>query len=96
MRVWTWFSGTARSISTASKGTPDKRAHDKVKKMSAIDTNRIHAGTASFGFGSKLLATISAWNDARMTRNALNRLTDRELDDICLCRGDIVFISRAR
>ena len=64
--------------------------------MSAIDTNRIHAGTASFGFGSKLLATISAWNDARMTRNALNRLTDRELDDIGLCRGDIEFISRAR
>lgn len=77
-------------------GTPDNRAHDKVKKMSAIDTNRIHTGTASFGFGSKLWAAISAWNDARMTRNALCRLTDRELDDIGLTRGDIEYISRAR
>lgn len=76
-------------------GTPDNRAHSKVMKMSAIDTNRIHVGTGSFGLGAKLWAAISGWNDVRMTRNALNRLTDRELDDIGLCRGDIEFISRA-
>lgn len=32
---------------------------------------------------------VRAWNDARMTRFALDKLTDRELDDIGLCRGDI-------
>jgi uncharacterized protein YjiS (DUF1127 family) len=32
---------------------------------------------------------VSNWNDARVTRNALGKLSDRELDDIGLCRGDI-------
>ncbi|HSF64503.1 MAG TPA: DUF1127 domain-containing protein [Paracoccaceae bacterium] len=34
-------------------------------------------------------ATMAAWNDARVTRNALAKLSDRELDDIGLCRADI-------
>jgi uncharacterized protein YjiS (DUF1127 family) len=34
------------------------------------------------------------WNDARVTRKALSKLTDRELDDIGLCRGDIEMIGR--
>ncbi|MWP38844.1 DUF1127 domain-containing protein [Rhodobacter sphaeroides] len=38
---------------------------------------------------SDLLATVVAWNDARATRAALSKLSDRELDDIGLCRGDI-------
>ncbi|QRZ13510.1 DUF1127 domain-containing protein [Paracoccus methylovorus] len=64
--------------------------------MSAIDTNRIHSGAGSFGIGSKIWAGLSAWNDARVTRNALSRLSDRELDDIGLCRGDIERIAHAR
>ena len=40
------------------------------------------------------LRVLSAWNDARVTRNALGKLTDRELDDIGLCRGDIEFMGR--
>lgn len=63
--------------------------------MSAIDTNRVH-GATSFNFGSKLLSALSAWNDARVTKNALGRLSDRELDDIGLCRGDIDRIATAR
>ena len=39
-------------------------------------------------------ATLAAWNDARVTRKALNKLSDRELDDIGLCRGDIEFIGQ--
>ena len=35
------------------------------------------------------------WNDARMTRKALGRLSDHELDDIGLCRGDIETIGTA-
>nr|WP_074221719.1 DUF1127 domain-containing protein [Rhodovulum sp. ES.010] len=36
-----------------------------------------------------LLGRLAAWNDARVTRHALSRLSDRELDDIGLSRGDI-------
>ena len=43
---------------------------------------------------SGLLAMLAAWNDARITRKALGKLTDRELDDIGLCRGDIEIIGR--
>ena len=39
-------------------------------------------------------AAFSAWNDARVTRNALAKLSDRELDDIGLCRGDLETIGR--
>ena len=34
-------------------------------------------------------AAVGNWNDRRMTRSALGKLSDRELDDIGLCRGDI-------
>ncbi|WP_136645077.1 DUF1127 domain-containing protein [Tabrizicola sp. YIM 78059] len=43
---------------------------------------------------SNVAAALRAWNDARVTRKALNKLSDRELDDIGLCRGDIEFIGR--
>jgi uncharacterized protein YjiS (DUF1127 family) len=36
-----------------------------------------------------IAAAVGTWNDARITRSALARLSDRELDDIGLCRGDI-------
>lgn len=35
------------------------------------------------------LGTLATWNDARVTRDALTRLTTRELHDIGLGRGDI-------
>lgn len=41
-----------------------------------------------------IVAAIAAWNDARMTRKALGRLSDRELDDIGLCRGDVEMLGR--
>lgn len=37
---------------------------------------------------------LAAWNDARITRNALGKLSDRELDDIGLCRGDVALLGR--
>lgn len=37
---------------------------------------------------------MKAWNSARITRNSLSRLSNRELDDIGLCRGDIELIGR--
>ncbi|HEX9857154.1 MAG TPA: DUF1127 domain-containing protein [Paracoccaceae bacterium] len=62
--------------------------------MAAYETTR----TAPFGaittyrfiqFLSTAFAALASWNDARITRNALGKLSDRELDDIGLCRGDI-------
>ena len=60
--------------------------------MSVYET---HRGTSPFSglFGS-LVATFAAWNDARITRRELNRLTDRELSDIGLSRGDIERVAR--
>lgn len=62
--------------------------------MAAFDTTRSNYGVA--GFAGRIgqvfvtaLGGFAAWNDARQTRNALGALTDRELDDIGLVRGDI-------
>ncbi len=41
------------------------------------------------GLFNRLLAGVLAWNDARQTRNALERLSDHELADIGLNRSDI-------
>ena len=64
--------------------------------MAALDYSRPRAA----GFGSafaRLFGAVAAWNDARVTRNALSKLSARELDDIGLCYGDIEDIaSRAR
>ena len=38
---------------------------------------------------SRVAGAVMDWNDRRVTRNALNALTEHELDDIGLCRGDI-------
>ncbi|MGI3170518.1 DUF1127 domain-containing protein [Pseudooceanicola sp. C21-150M6] len=38
---------------------------------------------------SALHLTLRDWNDRRVTRRLLNGLTDRELSDIGLMRGDI-------
>jgi uncharacterized protein YjiS (DUF1127 family) len=70
-----------------------------MKAMAAVETTRpapfgaITTYRAVNGL-SNVLAAVAAWNDARVTRNALNKLSDRELDDIGLCRGDIELIAR--
>ncbi len=62
--------------------------------MAAFETLHLPVGGHSFGgrlanvFHS-LFGGLAAWNDVRVTRNALAKLTDRELDDIGLTRGDI-------
>ena len=59
--------------------------------MAAFDTSRTVYGSTSAvsRFFASLLENIVAWNDARVTRNALSQLSDRELEDIGLTRGDI-------
>ena len=62
--------------------------------MATFDTSRTAYGASSavsgfFAALSRTLAAVVAWNDARVTRNALSSLSDRELEDIGLVRGDI-------
>jgi len=60
--------------------------------MAAID---FRSASVKSGFSvSSLIGTLVSWNDARMTRKSLNKLTARELDDIGLVRGDIEDIAR--
>ncbi len=59
--------------------------------MAAIDYTRVSNGRTG-RIGSTLanaFGALTAWNDARVTRNALSKLSDRELEDIGLIRGDI-------
>lgn len=64
--------------------------------MAAFETSRPAQGL----FGGRLstlvsavIAGITAWNDARVTRAALSKLSDRELEDIGVTRADIETIS---
>lgn len=62
--------------------------------MAAFDTTRTSYGSVGFtarigAAVSTVLGAIATWNDARVTRNSLAQLSDRELDDIGLVRGDI-------
>lgn len=62
--------------------------------MAAIDTLRTltpaaRATAALAAFAQETVAAFGRWNDARVTRRALSGLSDRELADIGLSRGDI-------
>lgn len=63
--------------------------------MAVIDTTFGSLGL--IGRIGELLATAKydfiAWNDARLTSNALASLSNRELEDIGLVRGDIQTIA---
>ena len=65
--------------------------------MAAFDTTR-PSTILPAGFFSRFVGqighVIADWNDARVTRKALSQLTNRELDDIGLVRGDIENIAR--
>lgn len=61
--------------------------------MSAIDSFR--STTARPGFFARINGALQHWLDVRDTRNALYGLTDRELNDIGLSRGDIERVARS-
>lgn len=63
---------------------------ERTLEMAAIETTR----TAQYGTPAglslgRLMAAFTAWNEARKTRDALSALSDRELEDIGISRGDI-------
>lgn len=77
------------------KQLPDGRALLKLGDvMSTMEMNR---SVAVGGVGNVVVnffSMLSAWNDARVTRRELNSLSDRELNDIGVFRGDIERIAR--
>ncbi|GGM03419.1 DUF1127 domain-containing protein [Pseudooceanicola nanhaiensis] len=66
--------------------------------MAALFMQGSRNGSILFGHLGRFIVAmidgVSAWNDNRVTRNALSKLTDRELEDIGLCRGDIDSVGR--
>lgn len=62
--------------------------------MAAIDTTRTHHTNGIANPVGRIFAAVAAWYDARSTRNALSKLSDRELEDIGLSRCDIELIAR--
>ncbi|MFT6676339.1 MAG: hypothetical protein ACJAVM_002542 [Sulfitobacter sp.] len=65
--------------------------------MASFDTSRTAYGSASAvsSFVSNIVASVVAWNDARVTRAALASLSNRELEDIGLLRGDIDYVAQS-
>lgn len=63
--------------------------------MAAINTNT----SAAFASGKGLIAStfdaFQRWNDVRRTRAVLSKLSDRELSDIGLSRGDIDTVAQS-
>lgn len=60
--------------------------------MASFDTTRPVAGLSAgkiTSFFVNMFGAVAAWNDARITRNSLSKLTARELDDIGLSYADI-------
>lgn len=59
--------------------------------MASISVSRPAAMPGNFitRHASAVIATFLEWKDARETYKVLSKLTDRELDDIGLNRGDI-------
>ena len=62
--------------------------------MAAIDFSRAGERGDSISFGSLVKSAFINWYDVRTTRKELNRLSDRELDDIGLSRSDIDAVAR--
>lgn len=62
--------------------------------MSSVDNIRVMNVSRPLGLFSRIGAALNDWHNSRTTRDALLRLTDRELDDIGLSRGDIDRVAR--
>ena len=62
--------------------------------MSTMEINRSVAVGGIGNVVANLFSMLSAWNDTRVTRRELSSLSDRELNDIGVFRGDIERIAR--
>lgn len=57
--------------------------------MAVFDLTPRTAPRSGAGLAHRLTARMTRWAETRRTLKTLTRLTDRELDDIGLCRGDL-------
>ena len=65
--------------------------------MAVFENTRPHAAAYTnvvSRFATNLVSAVSDWNDARLTRKSLSKLTARELDDIGLTAADIETVAR--
>ncbi|OWY10311.1 DUF1127 domain-containing protein [Thioclava sp. NG1] len=62
--------------------------------MSTMELNRSVAGRGVAAVFANIFSALLAWNEARVTRQELHGLSDRELKDIGLLRGDIDRVAR--
>jgi len=62
--------------------------------MAVTETTRAPVGGRFAEISARGIAAVVAWNQRRATRKALSQLTDRQLRDIGLVRGDIDFITK--
>jgi uncharacterized protein YjiS (DUF1127 family) len=62
--------------------------------MAVFETNRSEVGGGLGSVVARMVSALNGWNDTRVTRRELSRLSDRELDDIGLSRGDIERVAR--
>lgn len=63
--------------------------------MAAYETTRpIYETAPAAGLFQRLIASYLYRRDVKRTERALSALTERELEDIGLCRGDIYEIAR--
>lgn len=62
--------------------------------MAVLETTRSHSRGRFAELIARGIAAFAAWNQGRATRKALSQLTDRQLRDIGLVRGDIDFITK--
>lgn len=76
-------------VAIINRDALDFSSFEKERIMSVYETHRTAGAANLSGWIAGLGAAVVAWNDARVTRNALAKLSDRELDDIGLNRGDI-------
>lgn len=66
--------------------------------MAYVNDTNARSANAMAGaqdFYASMVSSINAWNQARHTRAVLNKLTDAELEDIGLARGDIARVAYA-
>lgn len=67
--------------------------------MTSIDNTRTASGFSAgnvFAFIARGFGAVTAWNDARITRKSLSKLSARELEDIGLTFGDIDSVATRR
>ena len=64
--------------------------------MTTFDSTHLPSTSGLRASLINLVSAVVAWNDARMTRKSLAKLSEHELEDIGLCRGDIDFVASRR